>query len=643
VVAAENRFFVQWDSVWRATQAAHRFFGALPVGYTQVISTPDLNSDSRIGDLHCHPDQALILAARAQGRLIQSRFGAYAVCPGWDRQDDFIVMDERRWIDEALNSQFRGMARDARAAVLSTLDSADRAHPSTDFIAGQRVRFLVDQRAYDSAEVAARACTATGWWCQLLTGFALAARGDLVAADSVYSVATHNMPPDRRCTWNDFHFLLEPSARDKYVAFSCAQRDSANVWFWWMSKPMFTDSVNERLVEQYTRLVLLALRTALPQDERYEWIDRTGGDARRVMVERYGWPSRVAWGSMLSDLDHTGYLQQLNSPPNDPYTTYEYRAGRIHTVPAWHAIDDPFHSVASDWTLSEPADRPASAPKIGKWVWWPVEHFQPSRPVVQLPAGQSILFRRQDSVRFALATELAPRLFKFALGSAIENIAFVRSERPGSLDRIGDVTGTVGNPLIARATVAARPAIIGLEFAAADTVGPPGGRLRFGITPPPPLSAMKPGEVAISDPLILDPDQNSALAPDAETSISRMMPTLTLERMARIGVYWETYGFAPGDSADIAVWIERYTPQGVGRRFGIALRIATDLNTPIASSWREKQFGNNASVVPGRVVTVGRSVIVDTSKLPAGDYWLDVAVGKPGGEPVRSRTHFSIK
>ena len=92
-----------------------------------------------------------------------------------------------------------------------------------------------------------------------------------------------------------------------------------------------------------------------------------------------------------------------------------------------------------------------------------------------------------------------------------------------------------------------------------------------------------------------------------------------------------------------AIWIERFTQQGVMRRFGIALRVATDLNTPIAMSWSEPDPGRRSHVINGDVPIVGRSVVLDVSTLPRGEYWLDVAVGKPGQEPVRGRRAFTVR
>jgi hypothetical protein len=154
---------------------------------------------------------------------------------------------------------------------------------------------------------------------------------------------------------------------------------------------------------------------------------------------------------------------------------------------------------------------------------------------------------------------------------------------------------------------------------------------------------MNPGELAISDPVLLLPPADGTDLPTATESIlGRMAGSTRLQKGARVGVYWETYGFAATDSVEVAVWIERHTPQGILRRFGNALTITTDLNTPVAQSWTESQLGRNAQLIPGAVPIIGRSIVLDASNLPGGEYWLDVVVRKSGSEPVRSRRSFIV-
>jgi hypothetical protein len=91
----------------------------------------------------------------------------------------------------------------ARTRLLRILDSAALALPGDEWIAGQRVRYLVESGADSSALTAARSCRAADWWCAALVGFALHAAGNFAGADSAYAVALRDMPREERCRWND--------------------------------------------------------------------------------------------------------------------------------------------------------------------------------------------------------------------------------------------------------------------------------------------------------------------------------------------------------------------------------------------------------------------------------------------------------
>jgi hypothetical protein len=131
---------------------------------------------------------------------------------------------------------------------------------------------------------------------------------------------------------------------------------------------------------------------------------------------------------------------------------------------------------------------------------------------------------------------------------------------------------------------------------------------------------------------------------EIEEVLRMMAPSHVVSETKKIGVYWETYGFEAADSVELAVWIERYTPLGIGRRFGVVLGVSTDLNTPIAITWKEPQPGYRSNVFrEGRVTVIGRSVGVDLSALPAGDYRLEVAIRKGADEPLRGRSTFVVK
>ncbi len=641
VVAAETRFLRQWDSVWRASEGERH---SLEYDRTGAVAPPGASAL-----IHCHTRDPYWSGVknRFYANGIESRRNAFAICPSWYTEPTFGEMpDERVRLDVALTTKRIGPIVAARESLIQQLDSAVRSAPRNDWLIGQLIRFLVDQGQESRALDAARQCAASRWWCAALTGFVLARRSAVPEADSAFRAASDALSQDARCEWTDARVLLDSVPRRGYAKLSCAQRDSLNARLWWLSDPLFIEPGNARRVEHYTRKVLGLLHSALDRDERYDWSDTLGGDARREMILRYGWPTRVFWMGGVTDTAHGSYVNAHYYPFDPPYTTYEYTPARQHLVPAWHALSNPFSAVGSDWVINEPPPppKPDLPPAlIRSWLWWPVEHYAPAAPLAQLPQGQVALLRRQDNVLLAVAVDLVPKDLGRRLTESVRVATLVVSEQPDSIRRVATGSGVVGASMVLTGLIDARPAVAGVEYTPTDAPRP-GGRSRFGITPPATLATMKPGELAISDPVLLQaPSADEVLPSLPDSALKRMAGATRVQNVGRLGVYWETYGFKPSDSLEVAVWIERYTPQGFLRRFAKRLNLAEDLNTPVAITWQEAQAGRNAYAFAGPVPIIARTVTLDVSKLAKGDYWLDIVVRKPGQEPVRGRRSFAIE
>jgi hypothetical protein len=641
-----------WDSLWKHTEEfAHRFAGA---GEGAINGGPGQN-------LHCHWDVSTSNSPAGQGRLIRSTKGSFSVCPSWDLGSGSAVEDERHSIDTALARADRPIARAARAALLRVLDSVAAIIPPDDFVAGQRIRFLVDQRELARAQDVSQSCGADNWWCDALRGYVRTARAEYSAAERAFSAALGAMPADERCRWTDHHDLLDEKGRATYARLTCAQRDSVNTRIWWLADPLLTVEGNQRKAEQYSRLVTIALKRAPLRDERQSWDRALGNDARETMVARYGWPSYLYWGGPMQDGGHTGWLATDRTPPNAPYTTYEYRGFRTHLIPSWNAIADVFRAEPGDWDLSPPDPREAPAPLprpaavttlYGRGVerpaapkfWWPEEHFESDVPIAQLHDGRHALLRRERGALLAVATELGTFRLGQNAGDSIRNITLFASQKPDSALRIATATGVVGSAFEIHGIIPSAPALAGVEFLPSPPRGTMAGRLRFGIVPPPPLSAMQPGETAISEPVLLRASGGNALPSAPESALPLMATSHEVTSRDKLGVYWETYGFSAADSVEVAIWIERYTNQGIARSFGIALGVAKDLNTPVTISWKEPDSGHNSHVFrEGTVPVIGRSITLDISSLVAGDYTLEVAVRGRNRAALRSRVTFLVK
>ena len=547
-------------------------------------------------------------------------------------------------MDNALTERFRPWAHLTRDGLIRLLDSAARIAPDDAFLAGQLVRFLVDQADYERAAAAAERCTASAWWCGVLRAYVTARAGDLAGADSGYRSAMSTMPGKLRCEWNDVSALLDSASAVQYrgLAGGCGWRDSVADIVWWLADPLLSQPGNERRAEHYVRRTIATLHAALTRDERFDWRDSMGNDARAEMIFRYGWPAYSYWNGPLEDSEHTGYLAQHASHPNEPYTTYEYPFGRLHLVPGAKAIAEPFSAASTDWELASRTK--ASSPLFGSVDagWWPREHFAAPMRLVQLPDPQTAFLRREHDVILATALELPPELLQRKPRSSIEGIVLVVSSDPRTVRSVATRPGVTGASVALWGTIPAQPALVAIEFPSLKNASP-AGRTRFGVRPPAPLSAMQPGEVAISDPVLIHPSPGAELPTVTESALGLMAGSRRVKSGGSVGIYWETYGITAADTVQFAVWVERHTPQGIIRRFTNSLQLTRDLNTPIVVSWETIGGGERVDTGNGRIPAVGRSLSVDVSKLPTGAYWMEVAAQVRGREAVRGRTEIVVQ
>jgi hypothetical protein len=200
----------------------------------------------------------------------------------------------------------------------------------------------------------------------------------------------------------------------------------------------------------------------------------------------------------------------------------------------------------------------------------------------------------------------------------------VRTTAPDSVERLARHAVRNATSIVLTGRIPAGPAVVGTEVLAPR--GETSVRTRFGVTPPAALSALKPGEAAISDPVLLAPSES---ATSAEGALDRMLGS-TVVRAKKIGLYWETYGYAPGDSVDVALIVTRTEKLSAFRRIGMKLRIAHDLNGTVAVRWSEPQAGHDAWAIPSKVPIQARVVTLDLSQLEPGQYTVQVQAGRKG-------------
>ncbi|MGH9888278.1 MAG: hypothetical protein ACREBE_22280, partial [bacterium] len=530
-------FLWVWRFYWEASERMrHELQGAI-FPYEHVTRTKPLASRvvrDRVNRVHCHGD------ARGGFPILptiirEGGISLRAVCPSWSLPDA-PAHDERLSLDDAVAEPLRSGLRAAREQLIEELEQAAASLPDDGWIAGQRVRFAVDQG--DSAAIARamRGCGAQRWWCHALSGYARYAMDDPRGADSLFTASLAVMPMSERCVWSDVAFFLDESARKQYTPMSCEQRDSVADRLWWLADPLYSEPGNERRAEHYARLVMVVLRGDSASGERWNFDEADGGRSLREMLVRYGWPSQAWWSGPLEDRSHYSYLRIFDERVQSlgVFTTAEYTGPRFHTVPEWSAIVDPWHAQSSAWQLIKARDGRVDP------EWWPLEHYaRRAGPLSQIAEQQTAMLRRGTYVELVVATDLA----RTELGRAMSRAATVVlavTPAPDTI-RVERKAGFVDSVAVARAFIAARPSIVGLE-ARANGIGAV-ARTRFGITPPPPLSEMGAGEIAISEPVLLRAARGGERpVSDPQIAIDAMLGTTRLVGLERVGVYWETYG-----------------------------------------------------------------------------------------------------
>ncbi|MEO7998260.1 MAG: hypothetical protein ABI852_12495, partial [Gemmatimonadaceae bacterium] len=524
---------------------------------------------------------------------------------------------------------------DARALLLSELDVAANNWPADGWIAGQRVRFWLDQHDPTVALSSANACNGEKWWCAALRGYVHGQNSEVRLAEVAFREMHAAMTVAQRCAWDDVRELLPASERNAYTALSCAARVNTNAKLWWLSDPLYRIPGNERQVEQELRRVEIALHSALDQDERYSWSDKFGGDALRTLVMRYGWPGYTGWGGEYIDDDHTDYLETRNSPRASPYTTFEYSIDRARLLPSWTAVASPFNAPETSWVLTN--DNIQGQPFT---EWWPVEHFRTPRRLLILPEGQHAMMRRDSLVRIAATVTLGHRLLRDGAPLDVMFVSTTGAQQLDSLSRRSIRAGTVG---VMQGMIPSVPAVIGIEALGI------GGRLadaraRFGVTPPPTLGAMRPGEIAVSDPVLLDV-QGGKLNIDkpSEALLDQMLNTTHLEGAnRRVGVYWETYGVSPSDTVKVSVRVATDQQLSGMRKLGIALNVASNPNSEVVQSWTEPDPSKSTQTVFGRIPVTSRAILLNLSLLQSDTYVLEVSVERKDGTIATGRRRITI-
>lgn len=635
VDSVTRAFLLEWRIAWARTQRDW------PPEHITHAREWYVGSDVRSGQLrllavHCHFAET---SRQLRGRIISNSIGAQASCPTWYPPGLPGLDDERLNLDGGLERRLRPRIWAHRHALRVFLERAVDSLPDDVRLSGQRVRFALDAGAFRDAWAVATSCTVERPECDLLRGLVLQRGGFAELADSLFRAATSRMSDEERCAWNDVRVLLDPESRAHYGGMNCAERAAVEARLWWLTDPLYLEPGNERRAEHYARKVHVTLLESLGDDGRLHFLPMKGGEAVIETLVRYGWPSQYYWAGPWVDQAHSEWLipiprsmAPVRADTAGPYVVPEYTPDRLHTVPAFTALLSPFEAEPGHWELNPPGDA---------YDWWPVEHYARDRSrIVQLPVGQSAVLRRRDAARFVWAGDLEPGLLARTRGDTVV-ATFFEARAVGEVRNAGTFAAPVGNALVVDVPLRAGAVLVAIELPG-DSIRP-AARTRFGASILAPLSALGRAQ-AVSQPILFEPPADESARVNDRQAVAHMYGTTSFDRLGRLGVYWEGYGFGANDTVEIGLRVERLDRPGILDRVRAAIGIGQEQQSNGELSWRDEPGSVRAfQIIEGDVPVQMRNVTLDLSRLARGRYRLTLSMQSQGRTAASSERTFELR
>jgi hypothetical protein len=473
-----------------------------------------------------------------------------------------------------------------RRELLDRLDAAASLLPGDGWITGQRVHYRVEAGDEDGALAAARACRAERWWCAALEGFALHEAQRFAEAHTAFDAALAAMPAEERARWADVTDLLTPEDQREYRRATEEERARLTRRLWWLGDPVWSDDANDRLTEHYARWTMHYIQQRARQVDRLAWRD----DMREIVV-RYGW--FTAWERLVPLF--YGSSSESTVAYNDP-RTWEW------LVPL-SAAREPGTLEGDEWPLLE--ETPTATRYAPEYA----------ARVISLPHQVALFPRPEGAVLvagYALPEDSLPadprvRATAVVMGD-VDGARAVSSWQPTA------ASGAL------RVALPASPAVLSLEVREDSTRL--FARQRQGVA--------WDADARISDLLLLAHPEARPEDLDEAARIAR--GSAEVRPGERVGVFWEMYGLAAGDSVTVRVGL--LSPQaGWARRQLEAIGVTRGARS-VRMGWRDATEGE---AVAARSVTVGIP-----SDLRPGEYTLELSVSAPGKSAAVARRKVTV-
>jgi hypothetical protein len=535
-----------------------------------------------------------------------------------------------RFARDLVPSFARKKARTLVTRLLETLKSFRDVIPADQWIAGQLVRLNLDRGDPQAALDEALDCTSDAWWCNALLGHVFHMIGIEARADSIWTATLYRMPLEERCRWLDpTDVISSDSLRRAVAGMDCATKTEFAERLWWLSDPLYLTPGNERRSEHLSRQVALLLDAFSKQrldSTRVDMIVRglrhiqmaddlvNGRPATTLLARdlpditrsRVFAPSPLGYEELVRRLGVPGFFQSTRPEVGTaPQLVALFPTPRYAFIPAPDALLEPTRASPEDWwtTGNEQYEFHAT----GDRVFVDIDH-------------QIAFFRRGDSAVVIAAADVEnyPRLTR---GGATAALIVRRDYTDAALVWKRQLRTDL---YIQRADIPDGRSFISMEILSKDNKW--AGRVRFGAGPP-----VLPGQrVSMSDIMFVESRPRPPL--DLSDAEPLVLGTLRIKQGTTIGVFWEMYGLASGDSARYSIAVLREQPGLLGR-VGRAIVGRPDDREPFVQGELPARSGSFID---------SHAINLDLKNLGVGRYTLSVSVRVDGQRTVESLKPFEI-
>ena len=477
----------------------------------------------------------------------------------------------------------------ARRKLLESLKETALVAPTDDWVAGQRVKYSLEEKDFTGANAVITNCKATNWWCSALTGLVRHVQNDAPGAERAFNQSLAEMPESQRCDWQNIAPWLHKADSLAYLAKSCADRLVYNTKVFWLGKPFAhldgNDLRNELLARRTFNAIELNTATVYGP-----WKPDFGQSQLR-----YGWP--VAWSKQNTIVSRRGDMVS-STIGHEPTPSHDF-------MPSDAALANPYTATAADYPFNARYAQMRYAPRYAPGGF-------------QDLGAQLVRFRRGDSTLLVAAYVLDGKA-RYERGKTRAALVLEKSptQRVTRIVKDGQpLRGAIAlTPVIFRDTMLASIEVLSetRKFA---------GRVRTGAMP------IEPGAM-LSDLLLLSVKASDAAAAGLagiatlESVLTSALGGTDIGDGQSFGVFWEYYG---GPGATVTLSITPMDSVSGFRRLGSLFRLGGTV-------------GGGASLrIPDPAQPdggPGRRLTLTMPEVKPGRYRLAVEIAAPGAAPAR--------